>query len=70
MLLKRLLLIALMAVSLKFVLAPPAHAYLDPGSGSFIVQMIVAGLMGSLFMLKLYWKKVKEFFTDSKHRQG
>jgi len=37
-------------------------AYLDPGSGSFIVQLILASLMGALFMLGMYWKKVKTFF--------
>jgi hypothetical protein len=37
-------------------------AYLDPGSGSFIIQLILASLMGALFMLGMYWKKVKTFF--------
>ena len=35
--------------------------YLDPGSGSFILQLIIAGLMGALFMVGVYWKKVKKF---------
>jgi hypothetical protein len=36
-------------------------AYLDPGSGSFILQLILASIMGALFMLGVYWKKVKQF---------
>ena len=40
------------------------NAYLDPGSGSFILQLILASLMGALFMLGVYWKKVKAFFLD------
>lgn len=36
-----------------------AEAYLDPGTGSFIIQMIVAGVAGSLFLLKTYWQKLK-----------
>ena len=40
------------------------HAYLDPGSGSFIIQLIVASLMGALFRLGVYWKKVKSFLSS------
>jgi hypothetical protein len=33
-------------------------AYLDPGSGSFILQLILAALLGGAFVLKTYWKKI------------
>jgi len=33
-------------------------AYLDPGSGSFILQLILAALLGGAFVLKSYWKKI------------
>lgn len=39
-----------------------AVAYLDPGSGSFFIQLLVAGLMGALFLIGAYWKRVKTFF--------
>jgi Na+/proline symporter len=39
-----------------------AVAYLDPGSGSFFIQLLVAGLMGALFLIGVYWKRVKTFF--------
>lgn len=39
-----------------------AHAYLDPGTGSFILQMLVAGLLGALLYIKLAWANVKSFF--------
>jgi len=38
-------------------------AYLDPGTGSYIIQLLVAGLMGILFLVKVYWRKIKGFFT-------
>ena len=38
-------------------------AYLDPGSGSFLIQLLVAALLGGLFLLKTYWRKVTGFFT-------
>ena len=36
-------------------------AYLDPGSGSFILQLILASLVGSLFVFKNFWKRVVTF---------
>ena len=39
-------------------------AYLDPGSGSYILQLVIAGFMGALFMLGVYWRKVKAFVKN------
>jgi hypothetical protein len=39
-----------------------AHAYLDPGSGSMIVQVLIGAVAGSLFLIKQYWFKIKSFF--------
>ncbi len=48
------------------VMASPAYAYLDPGTGSFIIQMLVAGIAGALFMLKTYWQKFIGFFSENR----
>ncbi len=40
--------------------------YIDPNSGSYIIQMIIAGILGSLFFFKNAWLKVKLFFTGRK----
>ena len=37
-------------------------AYLDPGSGSFLIQLLIAGFFGALFMIKMYWGKIKARF--------
>lgn len=39
-------------------------AYLDPGSGSYFVQLLLASLMGGLFVLGVYRKKVTDFFRN------
>jgi hypothetical protein len=39
-------------------------AYLDPGSGSYFVQLLLASLMGVLFVLGVYRKKVTDFFRN------
>jgi hypothetical protein len=41
-----------------------AAAYLDPGTGSFMLQMLIAGIMGALFTIKLYWYRLKAFLTQ------
>jgi hypothetical protein len=43
-------------------IAPPAYAYLDPGTGSMLVQMLLGGVAGALVVGKLYWHRIKAFF--------
>ena len=38
-----------------------AYAYLDPGTGSIILQALIAGVAGSLFVVKAYWYKLRNF---------
>lgn len=40
--------------------------YLDPGSGSFIIQMLLAGLLGIAVAIRIYWKKIVAFFNKGK----
>ena len=44
-----------------FVLAVPVQAYIDPGSGSYFMQLLIAGLLAGLYSLKIYWAKVRGF---------
>jgi len=37
--------------------------YVDPGSGSYLLQMIIAAVLGALFYFKTAWWKIKSFFT-------
>ncbi len=36
--------------------------YLDPGSGSFLLQLLIASGLGALFVLRSSWSKIKSFF--------
>ena len=38
-----------------------AYAYLDPGTGSYLLQLIVGTLLGGLFAIGLFWKRVVAF---------
>lgn len=35
--------------------------YLDPGSGSYLLQLLIAGAMGGLLILRMYWSRVSAF---------
>jgi len=44
----------------------PTHdvlAYLDPGTGSFLIQLLIGGIVGAMVFLKAYWTKIKAFFS-------
>jgi hypothetical protein len=61
-------LIVLAAVLLA--LSPTAHAYVDAGSGSFALQIAIAGALGALFSLKLQWRRVRRAIVSRFARGG
>jgi hypothetical protein len=54
---------ALTALVLVFALPVLARAYLDPGSGSMVFQIAMAGLIGGFYGIKRYWSKLCGFFS-------
>jgi hypothetical protein len=58
--------------ALVFDLGQPAHAYLDPGTGSIILQLLLGGVAGFMVIGKLYWQRLKDFFGrgDKKPAEG
>jgi hypothetical protein len=40
--------------------------YLDPGSGSFLIQLLIAVLLGAGVAIRMYWNKVKTLFSGKK----
>lgn len=49
-----------------------AHAYLDPGTGSYILQLIMAGLLGAMLAIKIFWRNIKAYLSNlfGKNRDG
>jgi hypothetical protein len=35
-----------------------AYAYLDPGTSSYFLQLLIAGLLGALFFIKTFWRSI------------
>jgi len=50
---------ALMLLCVCLIPFRQAHAYVDPGTGNYLLQLFVAGLFGALFALKIFWTKLK-----------
>jgi len=47
-------------VATLLVLAPAsAQAYIDPGTGSYVLQAVVSAVAGSLVALRMYWQRIK-----------
>ena len=43
--------------------------YIDPGSGSYLVQVIIAAVLGVAFYFKTIWLRIKLFFGGRKKEQ-
>ena len=54
-----------------FILFPVrAMAYLDPGSGSMILQIILGGIAGLLLIIKFYWDRFLKMIKIRKKTDG
>lgn len=66
---------ALLAIVLVtcFIAPVNAWAYLDAGSGSYIIQILIASLVGVAFAFKAFWIKVihsiGQLFKKKKNEQ-
>lgn len=47
------------AAALFVFLANPVYAYLDPGTGSMLLQVILGGIAAVGVALKLFWHKIR-----------
>jgi hypothetical protein len=44
--------------------APGTAAYLDPGSGSFLIQLLIGGVVALVLLIKGFWGRIKLFFNN------
>ncbi len=62
---KKTLSLASLVLVLLMLTTRPAHAYLDPASGSMILQVIVAAVAALLITIKAFWHKIRGMFGSS-----
>ena len=53
-----------LAIFLPLLSAVPASAYIDPGTGSYIFQVIIGFLIAAVFSLKLFWRKIRSVISS------
>jgi hypothetical protein len=49
----------LIAIGLGLVVPSSAHAYLDPATGSIIIQAAIAAAAGTAYFIRRYWYQLK-----------
>jgi hypothetical protein len=63
---------AILCTVFLFVLVifpPSAHAYIDPGTGSYILQIVIAGIAAGAFAIKMFWRRIRALFSGSKTQE-
>jgi uncharacterized paraquat-inducible protein A len=58
---KMTLTVMIMTLLVCLVSRDTAHAYLNPGTGSFIFQVVITVFIGLAFSIKLFWQNIKNF---------
>lgn len=43
----------------------PAYAYVDPGTGSFLAQLLAASLFGATLMVRSRWRALRTRVRDA-----
>jgi hypothetical protein len=56
-------------IILIILLPTPALAYIDPGTGGIIISFLVGIISATLFYVKSYWLKIRNFFSKKKTNQ-
>jgi hypothetical protein len=70
---RRLARIALLTSVATLFCTGPAWAYLDPGTGSMLLQLLLGGIAGAIVVGKLYWHRFRGFVASrfsGKSREG
>jgi hypothetical protein len=64
--------ISAIILPILLVLAAEAQldAYLDPGSGSMLVQLLLGGVAGAAVIMKLGWQRFKDMFRSPRAARG
>jgi hypothetical protein len=63
---KRFFLYLLISFGILFICIDTAFAYLDPGTGSMILQAILGTFLFIGTAIGIFWQRIKDFFTGSK----
>ncbi len=63
-LLNRILDTVIILMIITLVMVKNTYAYIDPGSGSYLLQIVAAGLLSSIFIIKKFWGDIKKIVSS------
>jgi hypothetical protein len=58
--------ISVIGVWTLLVCASPAYAYVDPGTGSMMIQLLLGGVAGLAVLVRLSWHRLVSVFNFRK----
>ncbi len=56
--------LCLLTVAFWALVAAPASAYIDPGSGSYLFQVLVAAALAAAVSVRAFWERIRDFFSS------
>lgn len=66
----RLFWVTILVAAFSALWLPAANAYIDPGSGSFVFQALIGGLLAAAVALKVFWKRMIGLVTRRNAEQA
>ena len=54
----------------RAVFPATAHAYLDPGTGSYVTQILIASIAGVGIFARSYWSKIRDIIKGKKGKNS
>lgn len=60
----------LLLLAALLALPGEAAAYIDPGTGSLVIQGLIAAFAATAVVLRGYWYRIKAFFRRGKANEG
>lgn len=62
--------VVVMFFILFLVTSSNAYAYIDPGVGNSIFQLIIASTLGLVYVVKVYFKRIVGFLKGAKEKNA
>jgi hypothetical protein len=61
-----------LGLSVAVLLLTPSNAwaYIDPGTGSYLFQLVAAGFLAGAYTMRRYWDNIKQAVRRSFGRRG
>ncbi len=67
---RRMVFRVILAVFAVLAAEVPAQAYLDPGAGSIVLQVVLGGTAAAGVILKLFWHRLSSPFRRRQSEDG